>query len=72
MECAPPWLVRKAVSKEHNDNCADAYKAVEEAKMQSGSNVIGSHIVYKIMTEEDAKMRLKARICPHSNHDKER
>lgn len=31
--------------------------------------MIGSHIVYKRKNEEDGTMRLKARICPHGNHD---
>lgn len=34
------------------------------------SNVINSHIVYKVKVEENIHMRIKASICPHGNRDK--
>ena len=72
LECAPPWVVEKAVKSEYNSNWADAYVEVKEVDVPKGANVIGSHIVYKVKVEENNRKRLKARLCPHGNHDNEK
>lgn len=71
LELAPACLLDIAVSDEINNNWADAYKAVSETDVFEGANVIGSHIIYKIKLEEHGK-RLKARLCPDGNRDKEK
>ena len=72
MECAPPWIVEKAVTAEYTSNWADAYIEVKDEDVRKGANVIGSHIVYKVKVEENGRKRLKARLCPHGNHDIEK
>lgn len=72
MECAPPWIVNKAIEAELKSNCKDAYEEVMDADVPQSANVIGSHIVYNIKVEENGKKRLKARLCPHGNRDKEK
>lgn len=72
MEVAPSWLVSKAIQKEHTDNWSSAYKEINKHDVQVGWNIIGSHIVYKIKSEENGLLRLKAGICPHGNHDSEK
>lgn len=71
MECGPPWLVAKAVRREHDENWADAYVPVDELEGSQNANVLGEHIVYKVDTEEYGSLRLKHGIFPHGNHDKE-
>lgn len=44
---------------------------MREQDVPTGANIIGSHIVYKVKTEEHGILRLRARICPHGNHDDE-
>lgn len=33
------------------------------------ANIVSSHVVYKIMVEDDESLRLKTRIAPHSNEE---
>lgn len=40
---------------------------VDEADLPSGANVVSSHVVYKVKSDENCKKSLKARICPHGN-----
>lgn len=69
---APPWLLRDALKKEHNSNWADAYKEVEEKEISRSANVISSHVVYRLETDEEGSRMLKARIVTHANHDSEK
>lgn len=69
LECAPSWMTAKALQEEHDNNWAEAYIEVEEKMITKGSNVICSHVVYKIKTDEDGQHKMKARICPHGNRD---
>lgn len=72
IEGAPPWVIQKAVKTEYDSNWADAYVEVKDRDVPKGANVIGSHIVYKVKVEENNRKRLKARLCPHGNHDDEK
>lgn len=72
MECAPPWIVEKAVKTEYNSNWANSYIEMKDADVPKGANVIGSHIVDKVKVEENNRKRLKAHLCPHGNHDNEK
>lgn len=69
MQSAPSWLTHKALTEEHNNNWATAYEEISEKDIPEGANVISSHVVYKIKTDEKGEHRLKARICPHGNKD---
>lgn len=56
----------------HEGSWEGAYVPVREADLPQSANIISSHVVYKVKTEEDKSMRLKARICPHGNRDIEK
>ena len=72
MEFAPPWIVQKEVQEEYQPNWADSYVEVQDKIVPKDANVIGSHVVYKVKVEENNQKRLKARLCPHGNHDDEK
>ena len=72
LENAPPWLVQKALGEEIDIAWKGAYEEVPESEVPMGANVITSHVVYKVKNEEGGRKRLKARLCPHGNRDKEK
>lgn len=65
----PPWVTYKAITNEHDNNWTDAYYEVEENSIPPNANVITSHVIYKVKTDEQGKHTMKARICPHGNKD---
>lgn len=42
---------------------------VDERDVPRDANVVGSHMIYKVKSEENERKRLKGRLCPHGNHD---
>jgi len=72
LEIAPPWIVQEAFDTKHQSNWKDAYELVDEVDVPRNANVITSHVVYKVKTNEANEKNLKARIVPHGNHDKEK
>ncbi len=72
LEFAPPWILETAFEEEHDGNWKEAYTIVPEKEVPAESNVISSHVVYKIKTSESGERKLKARIVPHGNRDKEK
>lgn len=44
-------------------------KCVQRRQVLRDSNIVSSHVVYKIRVEDDDSLRLKARISPHGNKD---
>lgn len=69
---APPWILQEALKREHDSNWQGAYVEVREKDVCRGANVISSHVVYKLKTEENGSRMMKARIVPHGNHDDEK
>lgn len=69
---APPWIIEQAFDKEHQSNWSDAYQTVPEKDVLRNANIITSHVVYKIKTDEQGDRELKARIVPHGNRDVEK
>lgn len=69
---APPWLLDESLKSEHDSNWKNAYVEVQDKTVPRDANVISSHVIYKVKTEEDGARRLKARIVPHGNHDSEK
>lgn len=69
---APPWILEEAFKTEHNSNWAEAYTDVCDHSALRHANVITSHVVYKVKTQEDGSRSLKARIVPHGNRDDEK
>lgn len=56
---------------EHVSNWNDAYTEIQDCTISRNANVISSHVVYKLETDELGSRILKARIVPHGNHDDE-
>lgn len=69
---AGPWIMQEALQAEHDLNSTEAYKEIPEIDVPRGANVISSHVVYSVKTEEDGSRMMKARIVPHGNHDDEK
>ena len=72
LDFAPPWLLEQAFEMEHESNWVEAYEQVGERDIPAHANVITSHMVYKLKTDEIGNRDLKARIVPHGNHDAEK
>lgn len=72
LEFAPPWILDEAFEEEHDGNWKNAYTTTPEKEVPQDANVITSHVVYKIKTAETGEMKLKARIVPHGNRDKDK
>lgn len=47
MDCAPQWILEKAVSEENESAWKGAYTEVEESDVLKDKNIIGCHVVYK-------------------------
>lgn len=44
-------------------------KRVPRHLVPNGSNVISSHVLYRVKINDDSSLQLKARIAPHGNED---
>lgn len=64
---APPWILHDSLKTEHESNWKDAYIEVQDRNIPRNANVISSHVVYKLKTDELGTSRLKSRIVPHGN-----
>jgi len=72
LEFAPSWLVESAFNSEYDTNWHDAYLPIDESDAPDDANVITSHVIYKVKTDENDQRKLKARIVPHGNKDLEK
>ena len=66
---AQTLIAQEALRSEHDSNWADAYTEVTGKGVPRNANVITSHVVYKLKSEEGGSRDMKARIVPHGNHD---
>ena len=69
---SPPWILQKAYVDEHDTNWANAYEMYQYKDVPTHANIIKSHVVYKVKTDENGKHKMKARIVPHGNRDAEK
>ena len=69
---APPFILQSALKHEHDSNWTEAYEEVLDCDVPRYANVITSHVVYKVKTDEEGTRKMKARIVPHGNHDDEK
>lgn len=69
LDNAPPWILDQSFDKEITSNWIDTIDVVHERSVPKTANVISSHCVYKIKTQEDGCRSLKSRIVPHGNRD---
>ena len=72
LEFAPPWILDDAFDTEYKANWSESYTPVEEKDVPRHANIITSHVVYKVKTDEDGTRTLKSRIVPHGNRDDEK
>ena len=70
-EGLPPHSVWNAYQKEKS-KFMKTVREVSVDKVPKGSNVITSHVIYKVKANDDGKLKMKARIAPHGNKDKDR
>jgi len=47
-------------------------KEINVKSVPSNANVITSHVIYKVKANDDGSLKMKARIAPHGNKDRER
>lgn len=69
MQFAPPWILDRAVKREIAENWTEAYEPVHRGQLQKGANIISSHFVYRVKTDELGVKMLKARLVIHGNRD---
>lgn len=74
LQFAPRWLLDAAIEAERNNYIEQ--KAIEKVSIKSlppRSNIISSHHFFKVKTHgETGKLRLKCRLVPHGNRDKDK
>jgi len=68
---APQWVMDKAFEQELR-NWNDVYSEFSEVNLPNSANVISSHTVYKVKTDESGAKSLKARIVAHGNEDRDK
>ena len=73
MKCAPKWLIEKAIEGEKaNYRWTGAYEEVHISEVPCGSNFSSSHKFFQVKTDRELKkLKLKFRMVPHGNKDKE-
>ena len=68
-------LASHSVWNAHQEEEAKVMTTVREFsvnKVPKGSNVITSHVTYKVKANDDGSLKLKARIAHHGNKDRDR
>ena len=64
----PSYLMQNAYFDEEN-SFKKTVRVVSRYEVPAESNVISSHVIYKIKVTDDGSLKLKARIAPHGNED---
>lgn len=72
LQYAPDWLLDEALRIEYEENWCKNIEHVEDTDVPRNSNIISSHVLYKVKVDEDDNKKMKARICPHGNRDLEK
>ena len=70
-EGLPPHPVWNAY-KEEESKFMKTVREVSIDKVPKDSNVITSHVIYKVKANDNGSLKMKARIAPHGNKDKDR
>lgn len=71
LEFATPWFVHEVYQVEQ-ENWSGIYEIVNESQVLKVANILSSHVVYKVKVNEDQSVKLKERIFPHGNREKEK
>lgn len=64
----PAFVLEKACKRE-KESATATFKLVSLAKVPVQTNIVVSHVLYKVKHKDDALLKLKARIAPHGNED---
>jgi len=65
----PQFIIQNAYEKEET-SFKKTVRSIHCSKVPQFSNVISSHVLYKVKKMDDGSMKMKARIAPHGNKDK--
>ena len=71
LQWAPTWLLDKAVTIE-KENYLKACRPIKLLDLLPRSNVISSHHFFSIKKKSDGNHKLKCRMVPHGNRDREK
>ena len=73
LQFAPRWIIDKAIADEKsNYHDAGAYRELHFRQTPKGTNVITSHHFFQIKNHaEEGRLRLKCRLVPYGNRDRE-
>lgn len=58
--------------RKEEDEFTKNVEVVKRSSVPPGSNIISSHVIYKVKMNDDATLKLKARIAPHGNEDSDK
>jgi len=67
----PQFILQNAYRSEE-DSFKKTVRMIHVTKVPQSANVISSHVLYKVKKLDDGSMKMKARIAPHGNKDKEK
>lgn len=72
LQFAPRWLLNKSISQE-KVNYKDAYEEVDIRTLSRSANIISSHHFFEVKnTGTRDSLKLKCRLVPHGNRDKDK
>ena len=64
----PDWLYSKALEEELT-NWKGQYEPCGITDIPPGSNIVGSHVVYRVKQDDNSALKFKARLVVHGNED---
>ena len=67
----PEWLYDKALQQEM-ENWRGQYSPCPVGDVPPGSNIVGSHVVYRVKVSDTGEFKFKARLVVHGNEDAEK
>eukprot|EP00171_Calliarthron_tuberculosum_P001315 IDg1315t1 len=70
-EGLPTYAIQNAYVNEEQ-NFMKTVRAVHVTDVPLNANIITSHVIYNVKTNDDNTKKMKARIAPHGNKDKEK
>lgn len=72
LEFAQPWILKRVVEKETQENWRDAYVETQSSALPKESDLIESLIVFNVKEDENGSLILKARMVLYGHRDRDR
>ena len=73
IQFAPQWIVKKAIQKElENYTYKKAFEEIEISELPRYANLISSHCFFQVKYDGVENIKLKCRLVPHGNRDKQK